>query len=139
MAVSGDRGGDVNALAASLRSHSDDISLYAGMLLSTLSEALPPHMTQVQRERGLRAFRRGDRPIRSVTITVGDRTFRLTRDRVGAVPAATVDHVVRGIVLSTDEVPLTQWTDLLAQELAEAASSDAGVAEAISALISGAR
>ena len=139
MAGSPDEARDVNALAASLRSHGDDVSLYAGMLLNTLSAALPRHMTQVQRDRGFLAFRRKDRPIRAVTITVGDRRFRLARDNPAAVPAATVDHIVRGIVLSSDAVPLTEWTDLLARQLAEAASSDAGVAHAINALISGAR
>jgi hypothetical protein len=126
---------DVNALAASLRAHGQDVSLYAGMLLNTLSSALPHHMTHVERERGF--LRHKDRAIRAVTIHVSDRRFRLSREGVGAAPVATVEHIVRGIVLSVDTVPLTEWSDLLASELTEAAQQDSGVARAIDALITG--
>ncbi len=45
---------DVAKLAAALRSDADDLSLYAGFLLNTLSQALPAHLITVDRERGLR-------------------------------------------------------------------------------------
>jgi len=127
---------DVHALAASLQQQGQDISLYAGMLLNTLSSALPDRMIVVERARGL--FRRGKQAaVTAVTINVGDRRFRLQRPRPGAHPTATVEHVVRDIVLSSDDLPLTEWTDALAQELTEAAGRDAGVAQAIDVLISG--
>ena len=128
----------MHALAASLHQQGEDISLYAGMLLNTLSSALPDRMIVVERARGLRLLRRG-RPtaVTAVTINVGDRRFRLERLRPGAHPVATVEHVVRDIVLSSDELALTEWTDALAQELTEAAGRDAGIAQAIDLLISG--
>lgn len=128
--------GDVNALAASLRSQGEDASLYAGMLLTTLSSALPARMRTVERERGLRLLRRGKpSTVTAVTVTVGDRRFELRRENSADVPTATVQHIVRGIVLSSDELPLTRWTDALAQELTDAAARDSGVAAAIDALI----
>ena len=128
----------MNALAASLHQQGQDISLYAGMLLNTLSAALPDRMIVVERVRGLRLLRRGKpAAVTAVTINVGDRRFRLERPRPGAFPTATVEHVVRDIVLSSDDLPLTEWTDALALELTEAAGRDAGVAQAIDLLISG--
>ena len=44
---------DLEVLAASLRRESDDLSLYAGFLINTLSAALPPHMVAVERKAGL--------------------------------------------------------------------------------------
>jgi hypothetical protein len=130
--------GDVNALAASLEQHGQDVSLYAGMLLNTLSAALPDRLVVVERQRSLRLLRRGTpAAVTALTISVGDRRFRLERARTGAFPHATVEHIVRGIVLSSDDVPLTEWTDALAVELTEAAGRDAGVAEAIDLLIRG--
>ena len=137
-ASSGDGAREVNALAASLEQHGQDVSLYAGMLLNTLSSALPDHMIAVERKRGLRLLRR-DRPaeVSAVVINVGDRRFQLERPHVGARPRAQVEHVVRGIVLSSDDLPLTEWTRALSAELTEAAGRDAGVAEAIETLIRG--
>ncbi len=129
---------DVNALAASLRSHGQDASLYAGMLLNTLVSALPPHILTVERERGLRLLRRGQAAaVTAVTIEVGDRRFQLRRPEPTAVPTATVEHVVRGIVLSRDELSLTEWVEALGRELTLAAAKDAGIARAIDVLISG--
>jgi hypothetical protein len=139
-ASSGEGARDVNALAASLERHGQDVSLYAGMLLTTLSSALPDRLISVEQERGLRLLRRGKPAgITAVTINVGDRRFRLERARPGSFPRATVEHVVRDIVLSSDELPLTEWTDALAIELTEAAGRDAGVAQAIDLLIRGPR
>lgn len=130
--------GDVNELAASLRSQGEDAALYAGMLLTTLSSALPDRMLTVERERGLRLHRRGKpAAVIAVTVAVGDRRFELRRENPAGVVTATVQHIVRGIVLSSDKLPLTQWTDALARELTGAAARDAGVAAAIEALITG--
>jgi hypothetical protein len=130
--------GDVNALAASLQSQGEDASLYAGMLLSTLSSALPERMVTVERERGLRLLRRGKPPaVIAVTVSVGDRRFELRREEASEVPTATVQHIVRGIVLSSDVLPLTRWTEELASELTQAAARDRGVAAAIDELVRG--
>src|ERR1700730_1626294 len=41
---------DLELLAAQLRRHADDMSLYSGMLLNVLSATLPDHMLEVRRE-----------------------------------------------------------------------------------------
>jgi hypothetical protein len=130
--------GDVNALAASLQSQGEDASLYAGMLLNTLSSALPQRMVTVERKGGFRLLRRGrSAPVTAVTVNVGDRRFELRRDDPTDPPTASVQHIVRGIVLSSDELPLTRWTQELARDLTEAAARDAGVASAIDTLVRG--
>lgn len=128
----------MNALAAALRSRSEDSSLYAGMLLNTLSVALPTPMATVERERGLRLMRRGRPPaVTAVTVAAGERKFELRRDSPTAVPRATVQHIVRGIVLSSDDLSLTAWTAALARALTHVATEDSRVAEAIERLVRG--
>src|SRR5205085_287278 len=46
---------DLELLAAELRKHSDDLALYAGLVLGVLSAALPPELVQVRREGKLKA------------------------------------------------------------------------------------
>jgi len=41
---------DLDVLATELRRHGEDLSLYAGFLLNTLSAALPPELVEVERE-----------------------------------------------------------------------------------------
>jgi hypothetical protein len=50
---------DLEVLAAGLRRHSGDLSLYAGFLLNTLSSALPPEMVRIERRGGLLSRLRG--------------------------------------------------------------------------------
>lgn len=121
-------------LAAALRAQADDLSLYAGVLLGLVSEAFPPELVEVERERrGL--FRRGEPPVTAVTVTLGDRSFRLSRPRVGAPPVAEVRHVVRGVVLSGEVVPLVPWSERLAAELSRTAAQDARVGAALEQLL----
>ena len=118
---------DVQTLAASLRTHTADLALYAGFLVNTLSEALPPDMIEVERKTGL--LRRGDGPVLAVTVRVGDRRFSLRRKSVGAQVHALVTHESRGIVLSTSEVGIDAWTGALAAALTSYASHHAEAAE----------
>lgn len=85
---------DLEALATSLRTHSDDLALYAGFLVNTLSESLPPEMVEVKRGNGV--FRRGNGPVLAVTVRVEDRRFTLSRKAVGAAVRARRSCTSRG-------------------------------------------
>ena len=75
---------DLEVLAATLRGHSDDLSLYAGFLLNVLSAALPAELIEVQREGKWRARLAGREPVvLSVSVLVGDNRYQLARDEIG--------------------------------------------------------
>ena len=122
----------VAELAATLRAQADDLSLYAGMLLTVLS-SFPDDVLEVERER--RGLLRRTETVTGVTLTLDDRSFRLVRERVGAAPTATVAHVVRGVVLSREQLPLTVWSERLAERLAASAERDAGATAALERLL----
>ncbi|MDX8141624.1 hypothetical protein SK854_05840 [Lentzea sp. BCCO 10_0061] len=118
---------DVETLAASLRTYSEDLALYAGFLVNTLAGALPPDMVEVRRKTGV--LRRGDGPVLAVTVRVGDRRFTLRRKSVGSEVGAQIVHESRGIVLSTSEVRIDTWSRELADALASYAAHHAKAAE----------
>lgn len=123
---------DLEVLASQLRRHSDDLSLYAGFLLTTLSAALPPEMVEVERKGGLLArLRGGEPPVVAVTVRVGDQGFMLRRAAVGAPAVATVRHESGGIALRTDSVGIDEWSRRLAAALADYATHHAAAAEAL--------
>ena len=117
----------METLAASLRTHTADLALYAGFLVNTLAEALPPDMIEVERKNGL--LRRGDGPVLAVSVRVGDRRFTLRRKSVGSPVRALVAHESRGIVLNTSEVGIDAWSGALAAALTSYASHHAEAAE----------
>jgi hypothetical protein len=123
---------DLEVLAAGLRRHSGDLSLYAGFLLSTLSSALPPEMVRIERESGLRArLRRGEPAVVAVSVLLDDRAYTLRRHGVGAHPVATIRHESGGIALRTETVGIDEWSRQLAAALARYAERNAAAAEAL--------
>jgi hypothetical protein len=123
---------DLEVLAAELRRHSGDLSLYAGFLLSTLSSALPAELVEVERKSSLLGRLRGeDPPVVAATVRLGDQSFVLRRERVGAPAAATIRHESGGIALRTDTVGLDEWSHRLAAALGAYADRHAGAAEAL--------
>jgi hypothetical protein len=125
-------GWDLQVLATELRRHSEDLSLYAGFLLGTLSSALPAELVEVERKRSLLARLRGaEAPVVAATVRLGDQTFTLRRARVGARAVATVRHESGGVVLRTDPVDLDEWSQRLAVALGEYADEHAEAAETL--------
>ena len=73
---------DLEVRAAELRRRSDDLSLYAGFLLSTLSSALPPELVDVERKGSVLGRLRGaEAPVVAATVRLGDQGFTLRRER----------------------------------------------------------
>ncbi len=125
---------DLEVLAANLRRESDDLSMYAGFLINTLSAALPPHMVQVERKAGLLGRVKDDAPVLAVSVLFGDRRFTLRRTGVGHPAMARVSHESGGVVLRTDDVGMDVWSRELAAALAEYAQRNAAAAQALQRL-----
>jgi hypothetical protein len=125
---------DLEVLAANLRRESDDLSLYAGFLINTLSAALPAQMVQVERKAGMFGRVKDDAPVLAVSVLLGDRRFSLRRDGVGRPVRARIGHESGGVVLRTDEVDMDVWSRDLAAALAGYAQRNAAAARALQQL-----
>ncbi|GAA3457909.1 hypothetical protein [Dactylosporangium matsuzakiense] len=123
---------DLELVAAQLRRCADDLSLYGGMLLATLAEALPAHLVAVRREGRLRARLGGrESALLGLTVSLGGRRFELDRDAVGGRPVTVIRHESRGVVLSSETVSADEWCRALTAELVAAAGADSAAARAL--------
>lgn len=99
-------------------------AMLARVLIGTLGGALPRSMVTVERRRSL-GQRLSGRPGEAIgiTVTAGDRQLSFRAPEVGAVQA-TIGHTVRGVVLSTTQVPVAQWLDELGGVLEDVTRDD---------------
>jgi hypothetical protein len=127
---------DLEMLAAQLRKHSDDLSMYAGFLLNVLSAALPGEIVTVEREGKLRArlAGRGEPAVLAVAIQLGDRRYDLTRNEFGKPLTATIKHASGGVVMSSKTVTIEEWSRSMAAELATVADTNASAAAVLQRL-----
>jgi hypothetical protein len=123
-------------VAAALRMDSTDVAVYARVLTKSLSETLPPDCVTVERERSVSDRMRG-RPgeISKITVKLGDQVMTLAVSK--GQPVAEICKVVRGVVLSRDNVPLQQWAGTLAGALVAHAESNAQAAAALRRMVLG--
>jgi hypothetical protein len=113
-------------LAASLRADSSDTKAFLEALATKLEGSLPDRTT-VTRHSSL--FSR-EHPVKEITVLLGDYQYRIGRERQGPIMARRA-KVVRGIVLKTEQIPLEQWIEELAGELAQVAASSAQARSAL--------
>jgi hypothetical protein len=110
---------DFDLVAASIRADASDTETFFRVLVVKMSDALGDRVT-VKRSGG--PFKR-DRPVTGVDIDLtnadGGVVLSVRRDR-GSV-ACSVGRKVRGIVLSTKQVPMAQWIEELVSALADEA------------------
>lgn len=112
--------------AGLLKEYTGDRQMFLEMLARLLEEAVPAH---VDLERAGGWFSK-DRPVRAVTVDLGDNRFTLEAGRGGTL-AATRVRVVRGIALKTDELAVEEWLDQLSAELYVFARTHSGALEAL--------
>ena len=126
---------EVEAIAAALRADTADLDVYARVLSTSLAEGLPAGMVTVDRNRSL-GDRMAGRPgvVAAVHIAVGDWQLELLRGRGGA-PDARVARRVRGVVISSKQVSIEEWVQMLAHRLAEAAQASAEARAALGRLL----
>jgi hypothetical protein len=109
---------DVEQLAATLRASSSDLKIFVEVLADKLEQALPGRV-QVER-RGTR-FLGKEKRVERVQCQLGDRRYVLVA-RDGSVDTQRAT-AVRGVVLKTDQIPLDEWLDALAGDLATEAQT----------------
>jgi hypothetical protein len=126
---------DLELLAAQLRRHTDDLSLYSGMLLNVLSATLPSELVRVRREGKFKARLAGREPaVLAVSVSVGDHRYELERAGVGAPAVTRVCHESGGVVMSTKQVGADEWSRSLAAALATVAGGNAAAVAALQKL-----
>ena len=127
--------GDVQMLAAMLRTDRNDVASYARVLTGTLGDALPPGVVQVEFERSL-GDRMAGRPGRAVKLTMrgADRELELAEGRHGAVQAQS-RKVVGGVVISRKEIGIDEWVRQFAEELTAQAAQNAAARQALAGLL----
>jgi hypothetical protein len=120
----------VELLASALRRDLDDLDLYAHFLQNTLEAALPPELVAVERTQSVSDRLRG-RPgtVTRLSVLLGDRRYVL-HPRRGA-PRAEVVHVVKGLALDHEDVPLDEWITRLAEALSRYAVDSARAADVL--------
>ena len=119
----------VDLVAAAIRADTSDLDSYHRVLSATVSDLLPVGMVEVDRERTMKDRMAGrDGRATSIRVRLGDRTLELAAQHGRLV--ATVAREVRGVQISKQEISVGEWTQLLAQYLAQLAaeSSDARIA-----------
>jgi hypothetical protein len=106
--------------AASLRADKSDLKTFLDALAIKLEGSLLDY-TRVTRQGSI--FSR-ERPVKEVVVSLGEYQYRIGREKQGSLVAVRA-HVVRGIVLKTEQIPVDQWIDELSEALAQLASRSA--------------
>lgn len=106
--------------AASLRADKADLKTFLDALAVKLEGSLPDY-TMVSRQGSI--FSR-ERNVKEVIVSLADHQYRIGRGRQGPLVAVRA-HVVRGIVLKTEQIPVDQWIEELSEALARLAGHSA--------------
>ena len=106
--------------AASLRADKNDLKIFLDALAIKLEGSLPDH-TRVTRQGGLFSH---ERSVKNIVVSLGEYQYRIGREKQGFLMAVR-EHMVRGIVLKTEQTTVDQWIDELSEALAQLASQSA--------------
>jgi hypothetical protein len=129
--------GDVQLLAAMLRTDRAEVASYARVLSGALAQALPVGMVEISYQRTL-SDRLAGRPGRAVRLVVHgeNRDLGLREGRSGGIEAE-LQQVVRGVVISRRSIGVDEWLQALAEDIARAAARDTAAREALERLLRG--
>jgi hypothetical protein len=129
--------GDVQLLAAMLRSDQAEVTSYARVLSGALAQALPPGMIEIDYQRSV-SDRLAGRPGRAVRLLVHgeNRDLELREGRHGGVEAE-LRQVVHGVTISRRTIGVDGWLQALAEDIATAAARDTAAREALERLLRG--
>ena len=112
---------DFDLVAASLRADASDSRGLAEALAVRLEQALP---TQTRVQRRSKKLLSREKVVRSIAVDAGESRYELNVDDRGAIET-TRSNAVRGIVLKNDPLPVDEWLDALARDLAAQAQATA--------------
>ena len=122
----------VDVLAAALRMDHQESGDLLEFLAKKLEQSLPQNTT-VTRGGWLLSK---EHPVQEITVRFDDYQYQITRERHGLFRAK-VMKLVRGVVLKTTEIPTDQWTEEVAQQLAQLAQSNAQTRNALNKFVIG--
>ncbi|MGB8702679.1 MAG: hypothetical protein WCD18_24965 [Thermosynechococcaceae cyanobacterium] len=123
---------EVDVLAAALRMDQQETGDLLEFLAQKLELSLPQNTTIVRRG----SFLSKVRPVQEITVRFKDYHYQIVREGNGP-PHAKAMKLVRGVVLKTTEMPVDQWTEEVAQELAQLARQSTQTRIAISKFVLG--
>jgi len=103
--------------AASLRADKTELKTFLDALAIKLEGSLPDH-TRVTRQG---SFFSRERPVKEIVVSLGEYQYRIGREKQGLLIAVR-EHMVRGIVLKTEQTSVDRWIDELSEALAQLAS-----------------
>jgi hypothetical protein len=109
--------GSFDLVAASLRADAADARGLAEALAVRLESGLP---SQTRVKRRSKRFLSGDKVVRQIEVDAGANRYSLAVDDHGGLDARR-SAAVRGIVLKNDPLPVDEWLESLARDLAEQA------------------
>jgi hypothetical protein len=107
------------------KQYAADQRFFLELFAKTMESALPDQ-TQITLQGGLFS----KKTIQRVSTTLGDNRYSLEDTGHGAL-RATRTHIVRGIALKTDEVPIEEWIHELGAALDAQAQTSAAAREAL--------
>ncbi len=130
-----DQESSVDMIAAALRADANDLSTLAVVLSKKLTDILPAGHVTTSYSRSLsdRVAKR-DGHLSALKVLLDNISMDLTQDRPGQM-SCMISQVVRGVVISRKEVQLSDWLQVLAQGLKEAAASSAQARAALQNLL----
>lgn len=129
--------GDVQVVAAMLRTDQTDVRSLAGVLTGALAAALPPGMVEVERRRGL-GDRLAGRPGDAVAVLVhGEQHDLSLREGRGGGIDTEVRQLVGGVVISRSVVDLDTWLWILAETVLAVAARTAATRRALDRFLHG--
>jgi hypothetical protein len=135
----GDEAGSVELIAAALRADAADVTTLIRVLANTLGDTLPAGMVEVRRSRTLsdRIRGRGGSPV-AVDVNAPETRLSLEVDpRSGVGARAEVRRVVRGVVISRQELSVDEWVSALAAVVSDLAERNADARAALDRLLNG--
>jgi hypothetical protein len=107
----------VELFAASMRASYTDVGAFLEALAVKFEGALPTH-TKVNRHSSL--FSR-EHPVKEIVVMLGDYHYRIGKERQGPLIAQR-SHVVHGIMLASEQLPVERWIEEVAEALAQMAA-----------------
>ena len=122
----------VNVLAAALQMDRQESGDLLEFLAHKLELALPQQTTVT---RSSKLFSKA-RPVKEVTVRFNDYHYQIVREQHGLLTAK-VMKLVRGVVLKTTEISVDQWTEEIAQQLAQLAQHSAQTRNALNKFVLG--
>ncbi|HYT28669.1 MAG TPA: hypothetical protein VEL72_06600, partial [Ktedonobacteraceae bacterium] len=72
-----------------------------------------------------------EHPVKEIVLTLGEFQYGISRERQGPLLAQRA-HMVRGIVLHKEDIPVEQWIEEVAEALAQLAAYNAQARAALS-------